>query len=213
MLPERRIVDRELGLVAVDGHGNGVAIDCDGNLLAGVARVGEGKLGLQSVGAAIRLAAGLEGNQVFTWNAGCRRFRELADESAAIAVKQANVIKLITSSLGRAAIQIERPVVEDMDILAGPGGILLNILHHTRRVVFGEEDILVTQRRKRDCIKDHARSAARKSTYPAIACLIDADAVALVRGRSTGMMQPLDGAISVVLCEKDVSAARPGVRY
>ena len=146
------------------------------------------------------------------WNpAHC--FRELADESAALAVKQANVIKLITSALGRAAIQIEHPVVEDVDILAGPGCVLLNILHHARRVVFGEEDILVTQRRKRNCIKDHARSTARKSTYPTIACLIDADAVALVRRRSTGMMQPLNSAIRVVLCEKDVSAARPGVRH
>ena len=69
MLPERRVVDRELGLVAIDGHGSGVAIDCDGDLLAGVARVSEGKLGLQFVAAATGLAARLEGKQVFTWNA------------------------------------------------------------------------------------------------------------------------------------------------
>ncbi len=68
MLPGRRVVDRELGLLAVDGHGKGLIVDRDGDLLAGVARVSEGKLGLQSVGAAIGLAAGLEGNQIFTWN-------------------------------------------------------------------------------------------------------------------------------------------------
>jgi hypothetical protein len=58
-----------LGLVAIDGHASGVAIDCDGDLLAGVARVGEGKLGLQFVAATTGDAAGLEGNQIFTWNA------------------------------------------------------------------------------------------------------------------------------------------------
>jgi hypothetical protein len=51
-----------LSLVAIDGHDMGVAIDCDRDLLAGVARVSKGKLGLQSVSAAIGLAAGLEGN-------------------------------------------------------------------------------------------------------------------------------------------------------
>ena len=69
VLPERLVGYLELGLVAIDGHGNGVAIDRDGDLLARVARVSEGKLGLQFVGAAIGLAARLEGNQVFTWNA------------------------------------------------------------------------------------------------------------------------------------------------
>ena len=69
MFAEGRVVDRELGLVAIDGHGSGVAIDCDGDLLAGVARVSEGKLGLQSVGAAIGLAACLEGNQISAWDA------------------------------------------------------------------------------------------------------------------------------------------------
>ena len=40
------VVDRELGLVAVDGHEAGAAIDCDGDLFPGVVRVGEGELSL-----------------------------------------------------------------------------------------------------------------------------------------------------------------------
>jgi len=71
---EGRIADRELGLVAIDGHRSGVAIDCDGDLLAGVARVGKGKPGLQFVAdAAGGLAACLEGNQVFGWDASTAR--------------------------------------------------------------------------------------------------------------------------------------------
>ena len=46
MLSGRRVVERELRLVVVDRHGKGVAIDCDGNLFAGVDRVSEGKLHL-----------------------------------------------------------------------------------------------------------------------------------------------------------------------
>src|SRR6266576_6143716 len=70
VFPGHRVVDLKLGPIAIDGHGSGIAIDCDGDLLAGVACVSEGKLGLQSVGAAaIGLAAHLEGNQVFAWDA------------------------------------------------------------------------------------------------------------------------------------------------
>ena len=65
----RRVVDRELGPVAIDGHGSGVSVDRDGDLLARVARVGKGNPGLQFVPAAGGLAACLEGKQVFTWNA------------------------------------------------------------------------------------------------------------------------------------------------
>jgi hypothetical protein len=66
----RRVVKLELGPVAIDCHGSGVAIDRDGDLLARVARVGEGKPGLQFVAAAASgLAAHLKGNQVSAWNA------------------------------------------------------------------------------------------------------------------------------------------------
>ena len=69
VFPGRRVVERELGPVAIDGHGSGVAIDRDRDLLARVARVGKGNPGLQFVAAAGGLAACLEGKQVFTWNA------------------------------------------------------------------------------------------------------------------------------------------------
>ena len=73
MLPERLVVDLKLGLVAIDCHGIGIAIDRDGDLLARVARVSEGKLGLQFVAAGMMLAAHLERKQVFTWNARSHR--------------------------------------------------------------------------------------------------------------------------------------------
>ena len=87
MLPKRRVVKRELGLVAVDRHGKEVAIHRDDDLLAGVARVSEGKLGLQSVRAAIGLAARLEGKQVFTWNA-------VPEPVASRAYKKQNVLHI-----------------------------------------------------------------------------------------------------------------------
>ena len=69
MFAERWVVKRELGLVAADCHRNGIAIDCDGDLLARVARVGKGKSGLQLVSAAaIGLAAHLKRSQVFAWD-------------------------------------------------------------------------------------------------------------------------------------------------
>ena len=46
----------------------GSAIDRDGDLLARVARVGEGKLGLQFVALGNRNAAHLERNQVSAWD-------------------------------------------------------------------------------------------------------------------------------------------------
>jgi len=69
VLPERLVGYLKLGLVAIDCHGIRIAIDRDGNLLARVARIGEGKLGLQSVAADIMLAAHLERNQVSAWDA------------------------------------------------------------------------------------------------------------------------------------------------
>jgi hypothetical protein len=53
-----------LGLVATDCYLIGIAIDRDGDLLARVARIGEGKNGLQSVAVDSMLAARLERNQV-----------------------------------------------------------------------------------------------------------------------------------------------------
>ena len=64
VLPERLVVNLKLGNVAIDSHGIGIAIDRDGDLLAGVARIGEGKLGLQFVAVDSVLAVRLERNQV-----------------------------------------------------------------------------------------------------------------------------------------------------
>ena len=47
----------------------GSAIDRDGDLLARVARIREGKLGLQSVAVDSMFAARLERNQVSAWDA------------------------------------------------------------------------------------------------------------------------------------------------
>ena len=69
MLPERLVGYLKLGLVAIDCHDIGIAIDRDGDLLARVARIGEGNLGLQSVAAYLMLAAHLERNQVCAWDA------------------------------------------------------------------------------------------------------------------------------------------------
>ena len=44
--PEFRIADRELGPVAVDDQGSGIAIDRHDDLFARVARIGEDKAGL-----------------------------------------------------------------------------------------------------------------------------------------------------------------------
>jgi hypothetical protein len=65
MYPGRRVVKLKCGLIAIDCHGMGSAIDRDGDHLARVARIGEGKLGLQF---ATSLAAHLERNQVSAWN-------------------------------------------------------------------------------------------------------------------------------------------------
>src|SRR5207247_927548 len=69
VLPERLVVNRKRGLVAIDCHGVGIAIDRNGDLLARVARIGEGDLGLQFVAAGNMLAARLERNQVSAWDA------------------------------------------------------------------------------------------------------------------------------------------------
>ena len=80
MLPERRVVNHKLGLVAIDCHGIGIAIDGDGDLLARVARIREGKLGLDSVGGAIGLTARLERNQISAWDASTGTGRLLIEE-------------------------------------------------------------------------------------------------------------------------------------
>src|SRR6266481_7156880 len=69
VLPGRLVVNLKFGQVAIDCHGIGIAIDRDGDLLARVARIGEGKLGPQSVAADSRRAARLERNQVSAWDA------------------------------------------------------------------------------------------------------------------------------------------------
>src|SRR5438046_7267399 len=80
VLPERLVVNRKRGLVAIDCHGMGIAIDRNGDLLARVAGIGEGKLGLQFVAAGNMLAAHLERNQVSAWDAatapGCLLIEE-----------------------------------------------------------------------------------------------------------------------------------------
>src|SRR5438067_853686 len=79
VLPERLVVNRKRGLVAIDCHGVGIAIDRNGDLLARVARIGEGNLGLQFVAAGNMLAARLERNQVSAWDAtapGCLLIEE-----------------------------------------------------------------------------------------------------------------------------------------
>ena len=71
VFPGSRVIDLKLGPVAVDRHANRIAaVDRDSDLLPRVARVGESKLGLQFVAAAAsRLAARLEANQIFAWDA------------------------------------------------------------------------------------------------------------------------------------------------
>lgn len=69
-----RAANLKCGFVAIDCHGMGSAIDRDGYLLARVARIGKGKLGLQFVAAGASHAAHLERNQVSAWDA-CRRSR------------------------------------------------------------------------------------------------------------------------------------------
>jgi len=69
VLPERLVVNLKCGRAAIDCHGMGIAIDRDGDLLARVARIGEGKLGLQFVAADPMLAARMERNQVSAWDA------------------------------------------------------------------------------------------------------------------------------------------------
>ena len=73
VLPERLVVNLKCGLVAIDCHGIGIAIDRDGDLLARVARIGEGKLGLQFVATGTMLAAHLEGKQISAWNPAAPR--------------------------------------------------------------------------------------------------------------------------------------------
>ena len=73
VLPERLVVNLKCGLVAIDCHGIGIAIDRDGDLLAGVTSVSEGNLRLQFVAAGTMLAAHLKGKQIFTWNARSHR--------------------------------------------------------------------------------------------------------------------------------------------
>src|SRR5204863_9456380 len=74
VLPERLVVNLKFGRVATDCHGMGSSIDCDGDLLARVARIGEDDPGLQSVPVDSMLAARLERNQVSAWDASSSRW-------------------------------------------------------------------------------------------------------------------------------------------
>jgi len=69
VLPERLVGYLKFGLAAIDCHGIGIAVDCDGDLLARVARIGEDDPGLQLVPVDMKLAARLERNQVSAWDA------------------------------------------------------------------------------------------------------------------------------------------------
>ena len=69
MYPDPRVVNLKFGLVATDCYLMGSTIDRDGDLLARVARIGEGKLGLQFVASGTRLALHPERNQVSAWDA------------------------------------------------------------------------------------------------------------------------------------------------
>ena len=91
VLPERRVVNLKLGPVAIDRHGIGIAIDRDDDLLARVARVGEGKLGPQSVAGAIGLTDRLERNQVFAWDASTTTFTTVVHDDREVLIKRRTV--------------------------------------------------------------------------------------------------------------------------
>src|SRR5438552_16319984 len=64
VLPERLVVNLKLGLVAIDCHLIGIAIDRYGDLLARVAHIPEPKTSLQSGASESLFAAYLERKQV-----------------------------------------------------------------------------------------------------------------------------------------------------
>src|SRR6185369_5513359 len=92
------------------------------------------------------------------------------------------------------------------------GRILLDVLHQTGRIILGEKDVFVTERRKSNGIKDHARAAGGKAGNPTVTILVNSNAITLVRSRTAGMMEPLDHAITVILGGEDIRAARSRVR-
>ena len=73
VLPERLVVNLKLGLVAIDCHLIGIAIDRYGDLLARVAHIPEPKTSLQSVAIDSVFAAYLERKQVSARDASRRR--------------------------------------------------------------------------------------------------------------------------------------------
>src|SRR6476660_7848618 len=97
-----------------------------------------------------------------------------------------------------------------MNVPTQSGGVLFHILHGSRRVILCEKNILVTARRKHEVIEYNSRSAIGKSTDITVARLINTYRVTNVSMDAATMVKPLDNAISVILCEKDIGSIRAG---
>src|SRR5262249_30352611 len=137
---------------------------------------------------------------------------ELPNETAAVDIDQTDIVEFVARSFRRPTAEIKTAVIQDMNVLAAAGCVLLHILDHALRIILGQKDVLIAEWREFDRIEHHARHAAGKPAHPTVASLIDANAVTFVRFEATTVMEPLNGPVRIVLCDKDVTPTCPCVR-
>jgi len=98
-----------------------------------------------------------------------------------------------------------------MNVLPSPRRILFDVLHGAFGVILREKDVFVATWRKRDSIENNSRPAAQKAAYPAVARLVDTNAVTLVRESSSTMMEPLNGPVPIIFRRENIRPAPTGI--